>query len=63
MSDNVIEVKNVWKKFKIYHDKPHTLKDKVLFWNRNKYEVRWVLEDISFEVKKGESMAVVKALF
>lgn len=59
MSDNVIEVKNVWKKFKIYHDKPHTLKDKVLFWNRNKYEVRWVLEDISFEVKKGESIGII----
>ncbi len=59
MSDNVIEVKNVWKKFKIYYDKPHTLKDKVLFWNRNKYEVRWVLEDISFEVKKGESIGII----
>lgn len=59
MSDNVIEVKNVWKKFKIYHDKPHTLKDKVLFWNRNKYEVRWVLEDISFELKKGESIGII----
>lgn len=59
MSDNVIEVKDVWKKFKIYHDKPHTLKDKVLFWNRNKYEVRWVLEDISFEVKKGESIGII----
>ena len=59
MSDNVIEVKNVWKKFKIYHDKPHTLKDKVLFWNRNKYEVRWVLEDISFNVKKGESIGII----
>ena len=59
MSDNVIVVKNVWKKFKIYHDKPHTLKDKVLFWNRNKYEVRWVLEDISFEVKKGESIGII----
>lgn len=59
MSDNVIEVKNVWKKFKIYHDKPHTLKDKVLFWNRNKYEVRWVLEDISFAVKKGESIGII----
>lgn len=59
MSDNVIEVKNVWKKFKIYHDKLHTLKDKVLFWNRNKYEVRWVLEDISFEVKKGESIGII----
>lgn len=59
MSDSVIEVKNVWKKFKIYHDKPHTLKDKVLFWNRNKYEVRWVLEDISFEVKKGESIGII----
>ena len=59
MSDNVIEVKNVWKKFKIYHDKPHTLKDKVLFWHRNKYEVRWVLEDISFNVKKGESIGII----
>lgn len=59
MSDNVIDVKNVWKKFKIYHDKPHTLKDKVLFWNRNKYEVRWVLEDISFAVQKGESIGII----
>lgn len=59
MSENVIEVKNIWKKFKLYHDKPHTLKDMLLFWHRNKYETRWVLQNISFQVKKGESIGII----
>ena len=59
MNVNAIEVNNIWKKFKIYHDKAYTLKDRILFWNRNKYEVKWVLENISFNVKKGESIGII----
>lgn len=54
-----IEVKNIEKKFKVYHDKGSSLKEKVLFRNRNHYEERWVLKGISFNVKKGEAIGLV----
>lgn len=56
---NAIEVKNITKKFKIYYDKGRMLKEKVLFWKRNRYDVHWVLNGISFEVKKGEAVGLV----
>lgn len=54
-----IEVKNVSKYFKVYADKGNTAKEKVLFWKRNKYEKKTVLNDVSFQVKKGESIGLV----
>ena len=50
-SENVIEVTDVTKKFKVYYDKGKTLKEKALRANRNKYEEREVLKGISFCVK------------
>jgi len=58
-SQNAIEVKNLVKKFKVYHDKGRNLKDKMLFWNRNKYENRVVLDGISFSIKKGEAVGLI----
>ena len=57
--ENAIEVKNVSKSFKIFFDKGKMLKERVLFKNRNKYEVHKVLDDISFEIKKGEAVGLV----
>lgn len=57
--ENAIEVHNITKKFKVYLDKGHTIKEKVLFKNRRKYEVRQVLKDLSFEVKKGEAIGLI----
>lgn len=54
-----IKVVDVKKKFKVYHDKGSSLKEKVLFRNRNHYEERWVLNGISFNVKKGEAIGLV----
>ena len=31
-SQNAIEVRNMYKQFKVDYDKAHTLKDKLLFW-------------------------------
>lgn len=59
MSENAIELKNVKKKFKVYYDKGTALKDKLLFWSRNKYEENWVLNDISFNIKKGEAVGLI----
>ena len=41
--ENVIEVNNITKKFKIYLDKGYTLKEKTLFQKRRRYEERSVL--------------------
>ena len=40
---NAIEVKNVTKRFRVYMDKGHTIKEKVLFSKRRKFEERTVL--------------------
>ena len=56
---NAIEIKNVIKYYKIYHDKGASLKEKLLFVKRNKYEKRLVLDDVSFEVKKGEAIGLI----
>ena len=57
--NNAIEVRHVTKSFKVYFDKGTELKEKMLFWKRNKYENRKVLDDISFSVKKGEAIGLV----
>ena len=56
---NAIEVYGIKKFFKVYHDKGNSLKEKVLFKNRNAYEKREVLKGVSFEVKKGEAIGLV----
>lgn len=56
---NVIEVSNVCKTFKLYHDKVTSLKERLLFRNRNSYEQRMVLNDISFEISRGEVVGLI----
>ena len=56
---NVIKVTDIRKKFSVYYDKGRTIKEKILFKNRNRHEDRWVLKGITFEVKKGEALGLV----
>ena len=41
--DVVISVRNVKKMFRVYRDRGNTLKDRILFAGRRKYEEHWVL--------------------
>ena len=54
-----IEVKDVYKTFDVYLDKANSLKEKMLFWKRNRKEVREVLKDINLIIKKGEAVALI----
>ena len=56
---NAIEVKNVTKSFKLFYDKPTTLKERLVFWNRKKAESRTVLKNINLDIKKGETVALI----
>ncbi len=55
----VIKVLDVSKNFNVYYDKANTLKERVIFFHRNKMEVRKVLKHINLEIKKGETVALI----
>ena len=55
----VISVRNVKKMFRVYRDRGNTLKDRVLFAARRKYDEHWVLNGVSFEVKRGEAIGLI----
>ena len=57
--ENAIEVKNMTKTFKLFYDKPSTLKERLVFWNHKKAETRTVLDNINVEIKKGETVALI----
>ena len=54
-----IEVKNLTKYFKLYYDKPNTLKERLVFWNKSKVEKKIVLKNINLKIKKGETVALI----
>lgn len=56
---NAITIKNLYKSFNVFYDKPSTLKERLVFWNHKKAETRTVLEDISIDIKKGETVALI----
>lgn len=54
-----IKVHDMTKKFKIYSDKPNTLKERLVFWKKNQVEERTVLQDINLDIQKGETVALI----
>lgn len=54
-----IKIKGVEKKFKVFYDKPNTLKERLVFWNKTKKELRTVLKNIDLEIFKGETVALI----
>lgn len=58
-AENAIEVKDVTKSFKVFVDKGNTVKERILFGNRRKYDYRQVLKGITFDVKKGEAIGLI----
>ena len=57
--DNAIEIRNMYKYFKLMYDKPQTLKERLVFWNRAKPEYHEVLKNINIDIKKGETVALI----
>lgn len=54
-----ITVSNISKTFKLPHERQNSLKGKLINFNKKGYETQQALEDISFEVKKGEFFGIV----
>ena len=59
---SIIEVKNVSKKFKIYHEKSYSFKKDILYSlrkRRKNYEEFSALNNISFKVEDGEILGII----
>lgn len=56
---DAIIVENMTKQFKVYSDKPMTLKERFVFWKKNKVEHRTVLKNINLKIEKGETVALI----
>ena len=57
--DIAIRVNNITKNFKVHMEQSHSLKDYLVFHNRNKIQLREVIRGVSFDVKQGEAVALI----
>jgi ABC-type polysaccharide/polyol phosphate transport system ATPase subunit len=58
MSGTAIEVADVSKRFRVYREKPTSLKQRILS-GRTRAEDFWALRDVSFEVAQGGTMGLI----
>lgn len=58
-SKDTIIVEDVYKTFNVYMDKANTIKEKLMFFKRNKKEKRQVLKGINLRIKQGETVALI----
>lgn len=57
--DIAIEVRDVWEKYRLYHDKTNSLKETLVRFKRASYEEFWALKGVSFDVKQGDVFGVI----
>ena len=58
-NDFAIKIENMTKTFKLFYDKPNTLKERLVFWYKKKVDKRTVLDNINLEIKKGATVALI----
>jgi lipopolysaccharide transport system ATP-binding protein len=59
MSGNAVVVHDLWKSFRLYHEKNQYLKATILKGRRASYKEFWALKGVSFEVPFGQTFGVV----
>ena len=60
MSQKAIDVQGVSKRFRLYHEKANSAKERVLKFGRAKtHEDLWAVDDVSFSVTEGETVGIL----
>ena len=59
MTELAVDFQGVSKRFRLYHEKYTSLKEKLIHIGRVPYEDLWALKDVSFEVKEGETVGIL----
>ena len=58
-TENAIEIRNMYKNFKVQTDKANTLKSLLVTKRHNKVERHEVLKDINLDIQKGETVCLI----
>ncbi len=58
-SSLAMEVTDVSKRFRLYHEKKQSLKERVIRAGHNGYEDFWALRNVSFDVAEGETVGIL----
>lgn len=61
MSESAISIQELSKTFKLFHERPQTLKERVVKRTRERYEEFWALKDISIDIGHGETFGLIGA--
>ncbi len=56
---NAVEVQDISKRFRLYHEKHSSLKERFVHPRRMTYEDLWALRDVSFEIPEGQTMGII----
>jgi ABC-type polysaccharide/polyol phosphate transport system ATPase subunit len=57
--DVVVQVDDLSKRFRLFHDRNQSLKQTLLNRRRARYEDFWALRDVTFDVREGETFGIV----
>src|SRR5919106_4526687 len=61
MSELSISVESVAKRFRLFHERPSSIKERILRMRRSRAVDFWALRDISYEISEGSTVGLVGA--
>ena len=59
MSSAAVRVEDVWKQFRLYHERNQSLKSTITRGRRSRFEEFWALQGIDFVIPHGESFGII----
>jgi ABC-2 type transport system ATP-binding protein len=59
MAHTAVAIRDVSKRFRIYHERAYTLKERLVSFRRTTYEEFWALKDVSFEIDASQTAGLI----
>lgn len=59
MSDVAVRIEGVSKKFRLYHERAYSLKERIVNRRKAAYEEFWALRDVSIDIGRSETVGLI----
>lgn len=54
-----IEIRDLWERYRLYHDRTFTFKEVLVRFRRSRYEYLWALRGVTLDITPGEAVGVI----